>query len=289
MYNIVGRPNTPSSTFGLGMDTVVYEITDQGGNEITTSFIVTVLDTVRPEIVCPPDTTIIVDASVTDTVVNNLTWLSASDNCGVDDIFYSLRGATSRNSAVGDSVDASGERFNFGTTVVTYFVTDDSGNIDSCSFNVRVNTFAFPDFTCPNDTSLFLDDDCLAGIDSLPADADLTEFDTVYHILRGAVVDTGQNFVGNRNYPEGVTNVTYFYGRGNELDSCSFEITVLDTVPPVVICPPFSDTTIVVDDTVTDTIVGNLTPLEISDNCGLEGAYFVLTSKKQKLIFVLLS
>lgn len=276
-YNIVGRPNTPSSTFGLGMDTVVYEITDLGGNEITTSFIVTVLDTINPEIVCPPDTTIIVDASVTDTVVNNLTWLSSFDNCGIDDIFYSLRGATNGNSAVGDSVDASGERFNFGTTVVTYYITDDTGNIDSCSFNVRVNTFEFPDFTCPNDTTLYLDGDCMAGIDSLPADANLNEFDTVYHILRGAVADTGVNFIGNRTYPEGLTSITYYYGLNNELDSCSFDVTVTDSLPPIVLCPSFGDTLIIVPEGTTDTIVNSLSPIEISDNCGLEGAYYLLT------------
>ena len=277
MYNIVGKPNTPSSTFGLGMDTVVYEITDLGGNQITTSFIVTVLDTINPEIVCPPDTSIVVDASVSDTVVNNLTWLSAFDNCGIDDIYYSLRGATNVNSPVGDSVDASGERFNFGTTVVTYYITDDTGNIDSCSFNVRINTFEFPDFVCPNDTTLYLDADCLAGIDSLPADANLNEFDTVYHILSGAVIDTGVNFVGNRTYPEGTTTISYFYGVNNELDSCSFDVTVADSLPPIVLCPSFGDTVIIVPEGTTDTIVSSLSPFEISDNCGLEGAYYLLT------------
>ena len=37
-----------------------------------------------------------------------------------------------------DDDDASGNSFNIGTTVVTYIVIDESGNRDSCSFNVVI-------------------------------------------------------------------------------------------------------------------------------------------------------
>jgi hypothetical protein len=61
--------------------------------------------------------------------------LTATDNCGIASISYSINGATVRN---GIGTDASGS-FNTGQSIITWTVTDIHGNIDSATTRVTVN------------------------------------------------------------------------------------------------------------------------------------------------------
>jgi len=61
--------------------------------------------------------------------------LTATDNCGIASISYSVSGATARN---GIGADASGS-FNTGQSTITWTVTDIHGNIDSAATIVTVN------------------------------------------------------------------------------------------------------------------------------------------------------
>jgi hypothetical protein len=61
--------------------------------------------------------------------------LTATDNCGIASISYSVSGATVRN---GNGADASGS-FNTGQSTITFTVTDIHGNVDTASTIVTVN------------------------------------------------------------------------------------------------------------------------------------------------------
>ncbi|WP_325638103.1 LamG-like jellyroll fold domain-containing protein [Chitinophaga sp.] len=61
--------------------------------------------------------------------------LTATDNCGIDSISYSVSGSTSRN---GNGADASGT-FNAGQSTITWKVTDRHGNLNIASTIVTVN------------------------------------------------------------------------------------------------------------------------------------------------------
>lgn len=61
--------------------------------------------------------------------------LTASDNCGIASISYSVNGATSGN---GNGADASGS-FNVGQSTITWTVTDIHGNVDTAATIVTVN------------------------------------------------------------------------------------------------------------------------------------------------------
>ena len=95
---------------------------------------VSVIDNTLPEITCPQDITVQAALSETFVVVNNIT-PQATDNCAVSGITYASAGASFLNG----NNDASGNPFNLGTTLVTYFASDDAGNTNSCSFLVTVN------------------------------------------------------------------------------------------------------------------------------------------------------
>lgn len=123
---IAGLPSGSAFPVGSTVNTFVAE--NQGGLD-TCSFTVTVLDTEIPTIVCPMDMEICEGEAV------NSSAPSTSDNCTGEDVIYNLTGATT---GTGTS-DVDAVVFNTGTTLVTYIVTDASGNQDSCSFNVLVN------------------------------------------------------------------------------------------------------------------------------------------------------
>ncbi|WP_037314759.1 HYR domain-containing protein [Salegentibacter sp. Hel_I_6] len=114
----------PGSEFPLGQTTVTYTAIDVNGNSVNSSFVVTVIDNEVPVIACPEDIKLNVEFG-TETVVVNYATISATDNCSETNIEL-IEGY------------ASGEEFPLGETIVTYEVTDASGNTASCSFTVSV-------------------------------------------------------------------------------------------------------------------------------------------------------
>lgn len=109
--------------------------TDNCGNESTCVQNITVFDNVAPVIICPPN--VQVNATNPDTctaVVNNIQWLSLTDNCSTPLVQYQIIGTTT---ASGQN-NASGITFNLGLSTVTYHASDECGNTSSCSFNVEV-------------------------------------------------------------------------------------------------------------------------------------------------------
>ncbi|MEM6801558.1 MAG: HYR domain-containing protein, partial [Bacteroidota bacterium] len=113
------------SLFPLGTSVVSYDYTDLGGNTVSCSFNVTVVDNEVPQILCPADISVTASATTCDAVVS-YPGVTASDNCP---------GTISISLIAGFS---SGSSFPVGTTVVSYQAVDAAGNINSCSFNVNV-------------------------------------------------------------------------------------------------------------------------------------------------------
>src|SRR5690606_28768995 len=123
---------------------------DGGGNVVTCSFNVTVVDNSKPVFTsCPTDITLGADG-LCEAIVN---WTEpvATDNCaGV---------STSRSHAPGSV-------FPLGTTTVTYTATDAAGNIETCSFDVKVIDDTPPVIVnCPTDIVAAADATCRAFVE----------------------------------------------------------------------------------------------------------------------------
>lgn len=123
----------------------------------------------------------------------------------------------------------------------TYTIIDDCGNTGACTQTITLNDTEPPNMTCPDD----LETDC--GIDQLPA---YTSFNQFIDGGGSAIDDCGideSSFTlisetsNEEACPEVVTRLYQIYDMCGNTSTCSQNITINDTIPPVIAC---SDITI---------------------------------------------
>ncbi len=155
----------------------------------------------------------------------------------------------------------SGDIFPVGATTVTYEATDVSGNTSECSFEVVVSDTEPPVPSCPADQTINLPDgDCEQAVSySLPTATDNCGVEDIILISGPSSGDVFQT---------GTTTVTYEVSdaAGNTA-TCSFDITLLENVPPEIICPV--DIVISAEEGVCGATVFYTAP-EGTDDCAVE-------------------
>ncbi|UKN01117.1 HYR domain-containing protein [Paracrocinitomix mangrovi] len=199
---------------------------------------------IAPSISClPGSVTQNVDAGSCGAIVNGISPVSATDNCGVAAQTWIFSGATVDTSAALGINDASGMFFNPGITTVTYTIQDYSTNAASCSFTVEVIDNVNPSMTCPNDTTLSPAATCTAIVNNLaPVIVDNCTPAFVTWTMSGSTTGssplTGINDVSGESFNPGVTSVVYEMEDpgGNSLN-CNFDVTVIDNTLPLISCP----------------------------------------------------
>jgi gliding motility-associated-like protein len=120
--------------------TRIYMATDECGNTATCSTTISVYDMFPPTIVCPPDTTVYTGGKECDRHIN-IDVPEVFDDCGIESLVNDYT-FTENASAT----------YPIGVTVVTWTVTDNSGNTASCSMVVTVISFvdAIDDYATTN-------------------------------------------------------------------------------------------------------------------------------------------
>ncbi len=253
-YAVMGSDNCPGdsvfqiagiasdSLFPVGVTTNTFVIEDAVGNTDTCSFTVTVNDTMAPSITCPADITMNNDSGMCSAAVTFS--VASNDNCPGEMVTQTAG-------------MPSGSVFPVGTTINTFVVTDASGNQDSCSFTVTVSDAEAPMIACPSDTNVGNDAGMCSAVVSypMPSAMDNCAIDSVDQI---AGMASGSAF------PVGVTTNTFvaFDTTGNS-DTCSFTVTVNDTMAPVITC--ISDTILSNDANQCGAVVNF--NISSSDNC----------------------
>ncbi|MFK7774875.1 MAG: HYR domain-containing protein, partial [Saprospiraceae bacterium] len=241
--SLISESITAGPTPGSFIITRTWATIDAAGNISTASQNITVIDTTAPTITCPadistnPTTSPLCGASVSWTIP------TASDNC---DPNVQVTSSFSPN-----------DFFPLGTTVVTYYAEDNSGNIDSCKFNVTVSDVELPVFTnCPTDMTVSSGIAC----------------DTIVTWTVPTVTDNCDNNVNivavpalGTAFPVGTTTVTYTAtdASGN-VANCSFDITVADTEAPVLTDCPI-DMTLSSGSDCSTSVIWNMPT--VADNC----------------------
>ncbi len=213
-YTVVWSHNS-GDVFAVGTTTVTATVTDAAGNTTVCSFDVTVEDNEAPVVTAPSDVTVNADAGSCDAASSGVVigTPTVSDNCGI--------ASTTNNVPTA---------YTLGSNTVTWTVTDIHGNTTIVTQTVTVLDAEDPVITCPSDiTAYAVADSTLTSVNWSAATAtDNCSMDTLYSDIQiGAYL------------PLGATTVTYVAidGSGNS-DTCSFNITVVDTVSPVITgCP----------------------------------------------------
>lgn len=231
---VLSSPTSGINYLGLrnmnvGVTTVTYTAKAAGNITRTCSFKVTVIETVEPYIRCPFDVDVNTDAGKCyKTGPVNLGTPVTSDNCGVASV-------TNDAPAV----------YQKGVNLVTWTVTDKSGNTRTCVQRVTVYDVQKPTLKCPANVIAYTGPDCTATPVTLPYPTFSDNCGVVkltwamVGVTWGQSPNTGINYVPTMNYATGVSTVTYTATdeSGNAI-ACSFTVTVKDVTPPALTCPP---------------------------------------------------
>jgi DNA-binding beta-propeller fold protein YncE len=109
----------------VGVHTITLTVTDTGGGSDTDDVVITVQDTLAPDITCPADVVVSLPMNSTATsMVVNYPAVTATDSCS--------------SSVTVNSTPASGSVFPVGTTTVNATADDGAGHTSTCSFTVTV-------------------------------------------------------------------------------------------------------------------------------------------------------
>ena len=270
-FSPVDSTSNADGDYPVGITTVSYFLEDDTGLMDTCTFTITVTDGVMPSIECPADTMVLCDFSAY-TPATNLAELeqlggTASDNCEIESITPTIDTISSTN-------------YN-----ITYTVVDTAGNMNTCVHNVMVVDTVAPVFMCGSAANFLADIVVVA-----PSDA----CDTLINITTPTGSDdcdsnpTITNSLTGSLDPSGIfsdtTEITWYIEDdfGN-IDSCTYEIIVIDGTSPIVTNPPDSivmciEMAEMVDSffTVADVIAAGGS---IFDNCGVE-FFNILTDVK---------
>ncbi len=222
----------PGSTFPVGTTNETYMITDGLGDTAYCNFTVTVTNNLTPTVTCPGAVTFNT-GTCQPQVVNGLAPTLGGIN-GCTTVSYTLSGATTGSGAN----DASGNTFNLGTTTVKYVATNINGNADSCTFTVTVADTSMPTVTCPGNVSMDIAN-CTEVVNNIaPTLSGTNTCSIVSYSLSGVTTGSGLNDASGLTFNEGVTTVQYIVLNGNgNADTCSFTVTINDTLVPSISCP----------------------------------------------------
>ncbi|MFN0034244.1 MAG: HYR domain-containing protein [Saprospiraceae bacterium] len=244
------------SAFPKGIRFVTWEATDGVGNTKRCTFTVTVNDTQKPTIACPPNKTQGTDLDLCSAVVHYNDPVPA-DNCP---------NATAMHLSGG----ISGAQFPKGQTTVIWKASDEAGNTKTCTFKITVNDTQAPSISCPGNQSKNTDPGLCSAVVvyNTPTATDncTPPLPTVAKVSGPA---SGSPFsIGTTNVVWKATDAS-----GNT-KTCSFKVTVTDNELPKIVCPdpvvvagggtPCKGVAVYPDPTVSDNCDGNLTPFLLS-------------------------
>jgi gliding motility-associated-like protein len=242
---------TQDSMFGVGQTLVLYTVTDGSANSAICSFTVTLQDTTKPVIVCPGNLTVSPDGSPNCSAVVDYDLPIGLDNCD----------ATVAVTAAPGNTFAPNDTFPAGTTILTYVASDDFNNQSSCTFTISVVDNEPPVLTCPTDITVAASQNtCGANVSWDPA--------TALDACDGTLTTASTSQPGDL-FQVGTTPVLYTATDGsNNIGECTFNVTVTETVPPIILgCPADIIILLTSGDCSTTAF---WTPPQATDNCGLQ-------------------
>lgn len=217
--NVAGTTYSPGA---LSAGTYYWKVLPRnaGGNASgcnTWSFVV--IDVTPPAITCPANVTANNSPSTACSAVVTYGSISATDNCTAPSI--TLVSGLASNSV-----------FPLGITTMTYRAADPSGNSSTCSFYVWVKDATPPVISCPSN---IVGNNATGQCGAIRTYTTPTATDN----CSGLLVSQTSGLPSGSSFPVGVTtNIWKATDAGNNMATCSFNVTINDVEKPTVACPP---------------------------------------------------
>jgi hypothetical protein len=227
-----------------GQNFVTLTVTDTEGNSNQCTATVNVVDTLAPDLSCPPDVTLYATASECG-ITYSFADPVASDNC-----------AASVSQIAGL---ASGSLFPVGSTLLTFEAVDSAGNTSSCSYEVLVIDTIAPLISCVPDITINSDPGACDALVFFPNPSTSDN-------CAGSVLTQTAGLPSGSDFPVGVTEVEFTVtdASGNTA-SCGFSVTVIDNeLPQIIFCP--TNLSIPANPALCGAVV-NFIPPSATDNC----------------------
>ena len=209
--------------------TRTYQAADSCGNTSTCTQIITVNDSIAPQITCPAAVTV---ACVTDVPVPDITLVTATDNCGTPVVTF-----------VSDVWSGNCPRI----ITRTYQASDSCGNTATCTQIITVNDSIAPQITCPAAVTV-------ACMTDVPA-PDITLVTATDNC--GTPVVTFVSDVWSGNCPRIITRTYQAADSCGNTTTCTQTITVNDSIAPQITCPAAVTVACMTDVPAPDITTGN--------------------------------
>jgi len=199
---------------------IAFSAEDIYGNTSTCNFDVNILDTIAPIVTeCAPDTIISADANCEYVMGDFTGFITAIDNCSATTV-------ETQDVAIGTAFAAGGPY------PIILSITDDFNNAATCPFNITVVDNSAPEINCPNNSNVAADNNCEYLIPS---------YDTILNITDECSSFTYSQSIAAGTILSGISStqdiailVADLAGNSN---SCTFTITIIDTLAPIITCP----------------------------------------------------
>ena len=203
--------------------TVTLYAQDLSGNMESCSFEVIPYAIEFDEISCPSDTTIYVDENC-DAVIPELEPEINFASCSEFTNSYTWEQSPPADSIVG-----------VGTYPVTLNVFREQELVQSCTINITVEDNTPPAIACPEDDVVSVDEECEYTLEDYTSQVEVSDNCTeTEEITLTQVPIAGTLLEGH-----GTVQTVWIYAEDayQNIDSCSFTVTLEDNIPPVVACP----------------------------------------------------
>ncbi len=197
----------------IGTNDVVLTVTDPGGNSATCAAVVTVVDEDMPECMTR-DITVQLDADGEVQITANQVDDGSNDGCG----------QITSMIVTPNEFDCT----DVGVNEVVLEITDNSGNVSTCTADVTVEDNIAPDVSCQNVT-VYVGNGGTVSVTADDVDAGSTDNCAIAtRVVEPNAFDCDD--LGAQSVTMTVTDVN-----GNSAN-CTVSVTVLDTVPPTPVC-----------------------------------------------------
>ena len=242
--------------------TRTYQIMDLAGNSATCDHTIILNDTEIPDISCPADLTAVCSIDEVEPYLDLDAFLAAggtaSDNCGLDTLSFTLLSETSDNLSCPETVTR------------VYQIADLCGNMNTCSQTIVIDDIVVPNISCPpgltavcsiDEVDPYLDLDAFLAAGGTASDN--CGLDTLSFTLLSETSD-------NLSCPETVTRIYQISDVCGNVNTCSQTVVIDDPIPPSFL---IDDITILCSDDPDDlSLTGQ--PYNVFDNCEIKEISF---------------